>query len=130
MDLDGLLMQEHFHSAPVGYISNDFDVNKFEWEEEEHRISNAVSSNSNESDNDQGGIDAMPTPVAPIPVPVHAMPLPIPTELLHAMPTQGRLVIDLPEDDTPMIHGVGLAKHSSTFHHHLHSDRAYVIEAG
>ena len=51
--------------------------------------------------------------------PVHAMPLAVPTEVLHAMPAQGKLVINLSEDDTPMIHGVGLAKHSSTFHHHL-----------
>jgi hypothetical protein len=61
----------------------------------------------------------MPTPVDAMPVPVHAMPLPVPIEVLHAIPTQGRLVTDLPEDDTPMIHGVELAKHSSTFHHHL-----------
>jgi hypothetical protein len=43
----------------------------------------------------------MPTPVDAMPVPVHAMPLPVPTEVLHAMLAQGRLVIDLPEDDTP-----------------------------
>ena len=43
----------------------------------------------------------MPTPVDAMPVPVHAMPLPVPTEVLHAMPAQGRLVTDLPEDDTP-----------------------------
>jgi hypothetical protein len=43
----------------------------------------------------------MPTLVDAMPVPIHAMPLPIPTEVLHAMPAQGRLVTDLPEDDTP-----------------------------
>ena len=29
------------------------------------------------------------------------MPLPVPTEVLQAMPVQGRLVTDLPADDTP-----------------------------
>ena len=43
----------------------------------------------------------MPTLVDAMLVPVHAMPLPVPTEVLHAMPAQGRLVTDLPEDDTP-----------------------------
>ena len=43
----------------------------------------------------------MPTPVDAMTVAVHAMPLPVPTEVLHAMPAQGRLVIDLSEDDTP-----------------------------
>jgi hypothetical protein len=36
-----------------------------------------------------------------MPVPVHAMPLPVPTKVFHAMPAEGRLVIDLPEDDIP-----------------------------
>ena len=35
MDLDGQLMQEQFHLSQVGCISNDFDVNEFEREEEE-----------------------------------------------------------------------------------------------
>ena len=35
MDLDGQLTQEQFHSSQVGCISNDFDVNEFELEEEE-----------------------------------------------------------------------------------------------
>jgi hypothetical protein len=43
----------------------------------------------------------MPTPVHAMPVLVHAMPIPVPTEVLHAMPTQGRLVTDLQEDSTP-----------------------------
>ena len=42
----------------------------------------------------------MPTPVDVMPAPVHAMPLAVPTEVLYAMPAQGRLVIDLLEDDT------------------------------
>ena len=35
MDLDGQLTQEQFHSSQVGCISNDFDVNEFEREDEE-----------------------------------------------------------------------------------------------
>ena len=123
IDLDGQLTQEQFHSTAVGYISNDFDVNEFKQKEEEQekedRIGDVVSSDSDDSDDDQGGTDAMPTPVHAMPAPVHTMTLPVPTEVLHAMPAQGRLIIDLLEDGTPMIHGVELAKHSSTFHHHL-----------
>ena len=105
MDLDGQLMQEQFHSSQVGYISNDFDVNEFELEEEEHeeedRISNVVSSDSDDSDDDQGGTDAMPTPADAMPVPVQTMPLPVPTEVLHGVHVQGRLVTDLAADDNP-----------------------------
>ncbi|XP_066354438.1 uncharacterized protein [Miscanthus floridulus] len=104
MDLDGQLTHGLFHSTPVGYISNDFDVNEFEREdeeEEEDRIGDAVSSDSDDSDNDQGGRDAMPTLIDTMPVPVHAMSLSVPTEVLHTMPAQGRLVTDLLEDDTP-----------------------------
>ena len=43
----------------------------------------------------------MPTPVHDMPAPVHTMTLQVPTEVLHAMPAQGRLVTDLPEDGTP-----------------------------
>jgi NAD-dependent dihydropyrimidine dehydrogenase PreA subunit len=53
-----------------------------------------VSSDSDDSGDDNGGTDARATPVGP-------MPAPVPTEVLHAMPTQGRLVHDLPEEDTP-----------------------------
>jgi hypothetical protein len=123
MDLDGQLTQEQFHSTPVGCISNDFDVNEFKQEEEEQEeedsIGDVVSSDSDDSDDDQGGTDTMPISVHAMSVPVHAMSLSVPTEVLHAMPAQGRLVTDLPKDDTHMIHGVELAKHSSTFHHHL-----------
>ena len=105
MDLDGQLMQEQFHSSQVGYINNDFDVNEFEREEEEQeeedRIGDVVSSDSDDSDDDQGSRHAMPTLVDAMPVPVHGMPLLVPTEVLNAMPAQGRLVIDLSEDDTP-----------------------------
>jgi hypothetical protein len=79
-------------------------VNEFEREEEEQeedRIGDVVSSDLDDSDDDQGGTDAMPTPVAPMPIPVHVMPLPVPTEVLHDILGQGRLVIDLLEDDTP-----------------------------
>ena len=43
----------------------------------------------------------MPTPVDAMILAVHTMPLLVPTEVLHAMPTQERLVLDLPEGDTP-----------------------------
>ena len=58
MDLDGQLTQEQLHSTPVGCISNDFDVNEFEWKEEEQeeedRIGDVVSSDSDDSNDDQG----------------------------------------------------------------------------
>ena len=82
MDLDGQLMQEQFHSTAVGCISNDFDVNEFEREEED-RIGDVVSSDLDDSDDDQGCTYAMPTPVHVMPVPVHTMPLPVPTEVLQ-----------------------------------------------
>ena len=56
MDLDGQLTQEQFHSTLVGCISNDFDVNEFkrkeEEQEEEDRIGDIVSRDSNDSDDD------------------------------------------------------------------------------
>ena len=80
-------------------------MNKFELEEEEQEeedmIGDVVSSDSNDSDGDQGDRHAMPTPVDAMPVPVHTMPLPVPTEVLYAIQAQGRLVTDLPADDTP-----------------------------
>ena len=85
MDLDGHLTQEQFHSTAVGCISNDFDVNEFEREEEEQkedRISDVVSSDLDDSNDDQGGTDAMSTPVGAMPVPIHTMPLPVPTKVL------------------------------------------------
>ena len=103
--MDGQLTQEQFHSTAVGCISNDFDVNEFEQKEEEQeeedRIGDVVSSDSDDSDDDQGGTDDMPTPVDAMPVPVHTMPLPVPTEVLHGIQAQGRLVTDLAADDTP-----------------------------
>ena len=86
MDLDGQLTWEQFHSSQVGCISNDFDVNEFELEEEqevEDRIDDVVSSDSDDLDDDQGGRHAMPTLVDAMPVPVHGMQLPVPTEVLH-----------------------------------------------
>ena len=103
MVLDDQLTQEQFHSTTVGCISNDFDVNEFEWEEEEQeedRIGDIVSSDSDDSDDDQGGTDALPTLVDAMPVSVHTMPLPVPTEVLHGIQAQGRLVTDLAADDT------------------------------
>ena len=76
-------------------------MNEFELEEEEDRIGGVVSSDSDDSDDDQGGRHAKPTPVDAMLVHVHGMLLPVPTEVLNAMPAQGRLVIDLPIDDTP-----------------------------
>ena len=99
MDLDGQLTQEQFHSTVVGCIRNDFDVNDLEREEED-RIGDVVSSDSDDSDDDQGGTYAMSTPIDAMPVPVHTMPLPVPTEVLHGVQAQGRLVIDLPADNT------------------------------
>ena len=64
-------------------------------------IGDVISSDSDDSDGDQGDRHAMPTPVDVMPVPVHSMPLPVPTEVLHAIQAQGRLVTDLPADDTP-----------------------------
>ena len=123
MDLDGQLTQEQFHSTAVGCISNDFDVNEFEREEEEQEeedmIGDVVSSDLDDSNDNQGGIDAMPTPADAMLVPVHTMPLLVPTEVLHAIQAQGRLVIDLQQMIPPMIHGAELAKRSSMFHHHL-----------
>ena len=88
VDLDGQLIQEQFHSTAVGCISNDFYVDEFKWEEEqqeEDRIGDIVSSDSDGSDDDHGGTDAMPTPVDATLVPVHTMPLPVPTEVLHGV---------------------------------------------
>ena len=105
MDLDGQLTQEQFHSTLVGCISNDFDVNEFEREEEEQeeedRIGDVVSSDSDDSDDNQGGTDAMLTPADVMPVLVHTMPLPVPTKVLHGVHVQGRLVTDLAADDNP-----------------------------
>ena len=89
MDLDGQLMQEQFHSTAVGCISNDFNVNEFEREEEEDRIGDVVSSDSDDSDDDQGGSDAMPTSPNAMAVPVHTMPLLVPTEVLHGVHCPG-----------------------------------------
>ena len=113
MDLDGQLTQEQFHSTTVGCISNDFDVNEFELEEEqeeEDKIGDVVSSDSEDSDDDQGGRDDMLTLVHAMPVPINVMPIPVPTEVLHAMRAQGRLITDLLEDDTDEILTYGYLK--------------------
>ena len=79
---------------------NEFELEEEEEKEEEDRIGDVVSSDSDDSDDDQGDRHAMPTPVDAMPVPVHGMPLSVPTEVLHAIQAQGRLVTDLPADDT------------------------------
>ena len=80
-------------------------MNEFEQEEEEQeeedRIGDVVSSDLDDSDDDQGGTDAILTPVDAMPELVHTMPLPVPTKVLHGIQAQGRLVIDLAADDTP-----------------------------
>ena len=79
---------------------NEFELEEEE-QEEEDRIGDVVSSDSDDSNDDQGGRHAMPTPVDAMPVPVHGMSLLVPTEVLHAIQPQGRLVTDLLADDTP-----------------------------
>ena len=76
---------------------NDFKREEEE-QEEEDRIGDVVSS---DSDDDQGGTNAMSTPVDAMLVPVYTMPLLVPTEVLHGIQAQDRLVIDLAADDTP-----------------------------
>ena len=76
-------------------------MNDFEWEEEEDRIGDVVSSDSDDSDDDQGGTDAVATPANAMLVPVHTMLLPVRTEVLHGVHVQGRLVTDLAADDNP-----------------------------
>jgi hypothetical protein len=74
MDLDDQLMQEQLLSSPmavddsrwllVGRINNDFDVNEFKQDEEEQkeeeRIGDVVSSDLEDSNDEQGGRHAMP----------------------------------------------------------------------
>ena len=79
---------------------NEFKLEEEEQQEEE-RIGDVVSSDSDDSDDDQGDRHTMPTPVDVMPVPIHGMPLPVPIEVLHAIQAQGRLVKDLPADNTP-----------------------------
>jgi hypothetical protein len=63
-------------------------------EEMEDRMADAVSSDSDDSDDENGVADATAALV-------RLMLAPIPAEVLHAMPTQDSLVHDLPEKDTP-----------------------------
>jgi hypothetical protein len=89
-------LTRELHAGPAVSISNDIDVNEFEQEEaeeEEDGLSDAVSSSTGEEESDDDDM-------AP-PVPVRAMPTRVPIKVHHAMPTQGRLIHDLAEDDTP-----------------------------
>jgi hypothetical protein len=87
------LMQEQLHSHPVGCISNDFDVREFEREEHEQAEENWFGHDDDDDDDDDDRVaHAMP---------VHATTSDVPLSVLHAMPTQGRLVHDLPEDGAP-----------------------------
>ena len=77
MELDGQLTQEQLYLSQmavdesrrmlVGLINNDFDVDEFEQDEEkqaeEERIGDVVKSDLEDSDDEQGGRDAMPVPV-------------------------------------------------------------------
>jgi hypothetical protein len=110
MDLDGNWMHERVHSPPVGHISNDFDVDEFEQEEEEkaeeEMIGDDVSTDSDDSKNEEGGPHAMRAPVRAMPsggapamcTPVRGMPLGVPLEVLHAMQTQGTLATGYLDD--------------------------------
>jgi hypothetical protein len=92
LHMDGQLMQEQLHSHPVGCISNDFDVREFEHEEHEQAKENWFDHDDDDDDDDDRATHAMP---------VHATMSDVPLSVLHAMPTQGRLVHDLPEDGAP-----------------------------
>jgi hypothetical protein len=90
MDLDGNLTQERVHSPPVGHISNGFDVDEFEQEEEEaaeeEMIGDDVSTDSDDSGNEEGGPHTMRAPVEAMPsggapamcTPVRGMPSGVP----------------------------------------------------
>ena len=64
---------------------NEFELEEEE-QEEEGRIGDVVSSDSDDLDGGQGDRHAMPTPVDAMLVPVRGMPLPVPTEVLHVVP--------------------------------------------
>jgi hypothetical protein len=89
--MDGQLMQEQLHSHPVGCISNDFDVRKFKREEQEQAEENWFGHDDDDDDDDR----------AAHATPVHATTFDVPLSVLHAMPTQGRLVHDLLEGGVP-----------------------------
>ena len=63
---------------------NEFELEEEE-QEEEDRIGDVVSSDSDDSNDDQGGRHDMPISVDAMSVPVHGMPLPVPTKVLHAI---------------------------------------------
>jgi hypothetical protein len=91
--MDGQLTQEQLHSHPVGCISNNFDVRGFEREEHEQAKENWFShDDDNDDDDDDRGAHATP---------VHATTSNVSLSVLHAMPTQGRLVHDLSESGAP-----------------------------
>ena len=63
---------------------NEFELKK-EVQEEDDRIGDVVSSDSDDSDGDQRDRHAMPILVDAMPIPVHGMPSPVPTKVLHAI---------------------------------------------
>jgi hypothetical protein len=74
------------HSHPVGCISNDFDVREFERQEQEQAEENWFG-HDDDDDDDR----------AALATPVHATMSYVPASVLHAMPTQGRPIHNLPE---------------------------------
>jgi hypothetical protein len=95
--MDGQLMQEQLHSHLVSCISNDFDVREFECEEQEQAEENWFGHDDHDDDDDDDDDDDERAAHA---TPVHATTSDVSLSVLHAMPTQGRLVHDLPEGGT------------------------------
>jgi hypothetical protein len=91
------MTQEQLHSHPVGCISNDFDVREFEREEHEQAGENWFGHDDHHDDDDDDDNDDK----AAHAMPVHATTSDVSLSVLHAMPTQGRLVHDLPEGGAP-----------------------------
>jgi hypothetical protein len=97
--MDGQLMQEQLYSHPVGCISNGFDVREFKREEQDQAEENWFGhddhddDDDDDDDNDNDDNDDRATHATP----VHATTSDVSLSVLQAMPTQGRLVHDLPE---------------------------------
>jgi hypothetical protein len=67
-------------------------LREFEREEQEQAEENWFGHDDNDDDDDDRAAHATP---------VHATTSDVPLSVLHAMPTQGRLVHDLPEGGAP-----------------------------
>jgi hypothetical protein len=97
--MDGQLMQEQLHSHLVGCISNDFDVREFEREEHEQAEENWFG-HDDDDDGDDGDDDDDYDDDDDDDRAAHATS-DVSLSVLHAMPTQGRLVHDLPDGGAP-----------------------------